>query len=1741
MMNNFITTTICFLFGINFYEALRSSTLKISSLNEASTNAHIFRRNHLGCSQRIFKLKMTVYSPEMGIPTALIEERDACGVGFIASLSNEPNHDIIKQALAACTCMEHRGATSADNISGDGAGIMTTIPWNILSKNLELNVVLNKDGSKAAAVGMLFLPRDKDAYQETKNIIESVAKNYHLKILEWRDVPTEKSVLGELSGQFVPIIQQIVLQSEKDHVDDSERSFEYRLYECRREMMGNFRLVASNDIGYVCSLSSKTIVYKGMLRSCDLSRFYVDLTSPAYVSSFAIYHRRFSTNTVPKWFLAQPMRLLAHNGEINTLLGNINWVRSRQSAENQDKEKFREPHLSEPLRGPLVDVGRSDSANLDSVLESFVKAGYSPEEALMILVPEAYENQPRLTKNKQIRAFYSYYESLQEAWDGPALLVFSDGNVVGATLDRNGLRPARYMLTTDKDNKVTVHVMSEVGVTKALDQFASSNDEQSKGRDQMKIVDAGRLGPGEMLSVNLKTNKLYLNDEIKQIAASKKPYQTWVDNSIKQLNRSNFNTEINQFISTYVTNPTAKSQAISVQEKDTLPIATEVDKKELITMQTFFGWGIEDVEVQISAMASDGVEATYCMGDDAPLAALSEFPHTLYDYFKQRFAQVTNPPIDPLREGAVMSLSMFLGPRGDPLSMEGQSDTRVKIESPILNYEELNSLSNTKGIKVATISTLYPLIDGLKIGGLKSQLDKLCEEVVEKVQSGINVINLSDKLTDNSQIKSYADMTYIPPLIAVGSVHHRLIELGLRTNASIIVTTGQAWSTHHFACLIGNGASAVIPFAAYDAVLNWHGQKRNQLAMARGDIQSLTANKAMANFRKAVDKGLLKILSKMGISLLSSYHGAQIFEALGIDDSVMLTSFRGTPCRVSGLNYDDIAAENIQFARTAFGDQQFSNIIEKVEESESDEKVKKLFNYGFLNYFKSGEYHHNNQPLIKTLHSAIRNHDADLYQLYEENVKSRPPTTLRDVLQFTEKPFGREPIPLESVESAESIMKRFCTGGMSLGALSREAHETLAIAMNRIGGRSNSGEGGEDPIRMYPIQDVDESTGISSTFPHLKGLKKGDFASSRIKQVASGRFGVTPQYLMSADQLEIKIAQGAKPGEGGQLPGGKIDAYIATLRKSKPGVTLISPPPHHDIYSIEDLAQLIYDLHQINPQAAVSVKLVSEVGIGTIASGVTKAGADIIQIAGHDGGTGASPASSIKYAGSPWELGLVESHAALIRNGLRDRVVLRVDGGLKSGWDVVMAAAMGAEEYGFGTIALIAEGCIMARICHTNKCPVGVTTQNEALRKRFPGTPDNIVTYFGYVAEEVRHILAKLGFSSLNELIGRPGILQPRKGLKLKKAQSVDVGFILDSLTCVPSKGENFCSPDDNREWLVHGPIKSNGHTLDDVVLADDDVASIINNNNPKMVNKSYKISNTDRSSFSRVSGAIAVKHGDKGFQGTLSFDLTGAAGQSFCAFNGKGMNVRLSGYANDYVCKGMAGGLVVVKPPVNDLIDALAFKTKGVNYAITNNPMEVIVFGMNCALFCVCESASFSMVGNTVLYGATGGKLFVLGKGGERFAVRNSGALAVVEGLGDHGCEYMTAGTVVNLGRLGRNFGAGMTGGLAFIITDEQWMDGSNNDNNRSKDFDINQFVNNETVFISTMTNENSAAKEFLCEILAEHAQETDSKRAKFILSELDYAFSNGKIVAIVPTSEKTNPIITKDVSVSVTANANV
>ncbi|MDZ8224582.1 MULTISPECIES: glutamate synthase-related protein [unclassified Nostoc] len=1510
----------------------------------------------------------------------LVEERDACGVGFIAHRQNHTSHEIVEKALAALTCLEHRGGCSADQDSGDGAGVLTAIPWELFQQDFaesgkELPSINN------IAVGMIFLPQDQEAAQKARAAVEQVAAEEKFTVLGWRVVPVQPDLLGVQARENQPQIEQVLLAS----VDKSGDELERQLYITRRRISK----VATNisEEFYICSLSSRTIVYKGMVRSAVLGSFYDDLKNPAYKSAFAVYHRRFSTNTMPKWPLAQPMRLLGHNGEINTLLGNINWMMAREASLNHPVWGDRIKELK-----PLVHIDNSDSATLDNVLELLVCSGRSPLEALMIMVPEAYQNQPSLANSPEIVDFYEYYSGLQEAWDGPALLVFSDGKKVGATLDRNGLRPARYLIT--KDDYIVV--ASEAGVV----DFPEAD-----------IVEKGRLGPGQMIAVDLVNHEVLKNWEIKQRIAKQHPYGEWLQ-------------QYRQELKSLVGHPSLANGNGKGQ--------VTIDKQTLLQLQTAFGYTTEDVEMVIHPMAIAGSEPTFCMGDDIPLAVLSTKPHLLYDYFKQRFAQVTNPAIDPLREKLVMSLKVELGERGNLLEPKAEYARRLKLESPVLTDGELEAIK-LSGFATAELSTRFAIATGPE--GLKAAVQSLQAQAAQSVRAGAKILILSDKANDGISPED----TYIPPLLAVGAVHHHLIREGLRMKTSLIVNTAQCWSTHHFACLIGYGAGAVCPYMALDTVRDWWSDPKTQKLMGVEKIPTLTLEQALGNYRKAVESGLLKILSKMGISLLSSYQAAQIFEAIGIGGDLIKLGFRGTTSRIGGLSVNELADEVLSFHCKAF----------------PEVTANKLQNLGFVQYRPGGEYHMNSPEMVKALHKALDGKNYDHYEVYKKHLQGRPVTALRDLLDFQG---DRTPISIEEVESVTEIVKRFCTGGMSLGALSREAHETLAIAMNRIGGKSNSGEGGEDPVRYTVLDDVDES-GHSPTLPHLKGLRNGDQAYSAIKQVASGRFGVTPAYLVNAKQIEIKIAQGAKPGEGGQLPGPKVSQYIAMLRRSKPGVTLISPPPHHDIYSIEDLAQLIFDLHQINPKAKVSVKLVAEVGIGTIAAGVAKANADIIQISGHDGGTGASPLSSIKHAGSPWELGLSEVHRVLMENSLRDRVILRVDGGLKSGWDVVIGALMGGEEFGFGSIAMIAEGCIMARVCHMNTCPVGVATQKEELRKRFTGMPEQVVNFFYFIAEEVRSLLARLGYRSLSEIIGRADLLKLRPEAKLTKTQSLN----LDCLLKLPDTR-------DNRDWLLHEEVHSNGVVLDDKMLADSDIQTAIRDQST--VTKTYPIINTDRTVGTRLAGAIASQYGDSDFEGQINLNFTGSVGQSFGAFNLPGIILTLTGEANDYVGKGMHGGQIIIKPSPD---------------ATYNASQNVIV-------------------GNTCLYGATGGMLFANGLAGERFAVRNSKAIAVIEGAGDHCCEYMTGGVIVVLGKVGRNVAAGMTGGLAYFLDE--------NDSFR-------ELVNPEIVKIQRVITEAGAKQ--LQELIKTHAERTGSPKAKKILQNWQEFLP--KFWQLVPPSEADSP----------------
>ncbi|MCX5983664.1 MAG: glutamate synthase large subunit [Nostocales cyanobacterium LacPavin_0920_SED1_MAG_38_18] len=1521
----------------------------------------------------------------------LVEERDACGVGFITHRQNIASHEILDQALTALTCLEHRGGCSADQDSGDGAGILTAIPWELLAQDKNHGIDFAKLSNMA--VGMIFFPQDATAAKAAKAAFAQIAAEERLTILGWRVVPVRPEVLGMQAKENQPQIEQVIIYCADKSGDELERE----LYIARRRIMQAGRKI-SEDF-YVCSLSSRTIVYKGMVRSAVLGDFYEDLKNPAFKVAFAVYHRRFSTNTMPKWPLAQPMRLLGHNGEINTLLGNINWMMAREATLSHPIWEDRFDELK-----PMVNIDNSDSATLDNVLELLVRSGRSPLEGLMMMVPEAYKNQPSLAEYPEIVDFYEYYSGLQEAWDGPALLVFSDGKKVGATLDRNGLRPARYVIT--KDDYIVV--ASEAGVV----DFPEEN-----------ILEKGRLGPGQMIAVDLNTQEILKNWEIKQRIAKQHPYGEWLQQYRQELSK------LVKGKSVVNGNGNGNGHLSTNNEQLT---TDKIDSQVLLQQQIAFGYTIEDVEMVIHPMASTGAEATFCMGDDIPLAVLSEKSHLLYDYFKQRFAQVTNPAIDPLREKLVMSLTVELGEKGNLLEPKPEYARRLKLESPVLTQTELETIK-LSGFATAELSTLFPIATGPD--GLKTAVESLQKQAAESVRAGAKILILSDRTGTGIA----AEYTYIPPLLAIGAVHHHLIREGLRMKTSLIVDTAQCWSTHHFACLLGYGAGAVCPYMALDTVTAWWHEPKTQQFMTRGKIATLTLNQAVENYRKAIESGLLKILSKMGISLLSSYQAAQIFEAIGIGGDLLALGFRGTTSRIGGLSVSELAQEVLSFHSKAF----------------PELTAKKLENLGFVQYRPGGEYHMNSPELAKSLHKAVNGKQYDHYEVYKQHLHNRPVTALRDLLDFQSE---RSPIPLEEVESVNDIVKRFCTGGMSLGALSREAHETLAIAMNRIGGRSNSGEGGEDPVRYNVLNDVD-TAGKSPTLPHLNGLKNGDTAASAIRQIASGRFGVTPQYLATAQQLEIKIAQGAKPGEGGQLPGPKVSPYIAMLRRSKPGVTLISPPPHHDIYSIEDLAQLIFDLHQINPTAQVSVKLVAEIGIGTIAAGVAKANADIIQISGHDGGTGASPLSSIKHAGSPWELGLTEVHRVLMENSLRDRVILRVDGGLKSGWDVLIGALMGAEEFGFGSIAMIAEGCIMARICHTNNCPVGIASQKEEMRKRFTGIPEHVVNFFYFIAEEVRSLLAKLGYRSLSEVIGRADLLTVRSEVRLNKTQALN----LDCLTKLPDAKVN-------RSWLVHEKVHSNGPVLDDQLLADADIQAAIQNQGE--VSKTVTVVNTDRTVGARLTGAIAHKYGDNGFTGQINLNFQGSVGQSFGAFNLDGVILNLVGEANDYVGKGMNGGEIIIKPPAN----------------ATYNPAENVI------------------VGNTCLYGATGGVLFANGLAGERFAVRNSKGTAVIEGAGDHCCEYMTGGVIVVLGKVGRNVGAGMTGGLAYFLDEVG---------------NFPDFVNHAIVKVQRVVSEAGAKQ--LYELIQTHAQKTGSPKAQEIIANWEVYLP--KFWQLVPPSESDSP----------------
>ncbi len=1455
-------------------------------------------------------------------------EKDACGVGFIANRSGSQNHAILEMAIQAVTNLTHRGAVAADAKTGDGAGILTQIPEKLFKKELEaLGVNLNSIND--LAVGMIFLPgNDLVAQKRGREIVADILQQYGFPLLGWRSVPVDESALGEKALATVPLIQQVLI-GRPPHIPADK--FEQRLYLLCKELehrITNEKL----DEFHIASFSHRTILYKGLLVAPQLAMFYSDLRDVDFEASLAVFHQRYSTNTSPTWSLAQPFRMLAHNGEINTLMGNRNWMRAREAEMNS-------PVWNEDIKklAPIINPYGSDSMSLDNVLELLTHSDRSILHSMMCLMPEAYEQIPDMPPD--LKACYEYLSCVSEPWDGPAAVAFTDGNIVGASLDRNGLRPARYKVTDDG----LVVMGSEVGIIEL---------------DDSRVVKKGRLGPGQMIAVDTVRGQLLTDTDIKTEVANQKPYANWA------------------------------KQITHLDELKPQPLGTITPVPDnLETPQKAFGYMIEDVERFIKPMVLQAKEAVGSMGDDTPPAVISKHPRLLYHYFKQLFAQVTNPAIDSLRERLVMSLTTYLGKRHSLLTETEKHARVIRLTSPILTNEELEALKaqNLPEFKHTTIPVCFPVASGTQ--GLENALDTLCEHVLDVVNSGNTLLILSDK-----DIK--AELAPIPMLLAVGAVHHYLIREGKRRQVSLIVEAGDPREEHHYAVLLGYGADAINPYLAFSTIV--------QLA-ENDEFEELSTEQAITNYKEAVEKGILKIMAKMGISTVSSYRGAQIFEAIGINASVIDRCFTGTPSRLSGIGFEHIAAETLHFHTKAFG--------------ATDER-KTLQEAGYFRFRRHGEFHAFNPTVFKALHKFVKSGEAEDYTEYAEAVEEGEPSSLRDLLAF--KPSN--PISIEEVEPAEDIVRRFTTGSMSFGALSRETHETLAIAMNRLGAKSGSGEGGEDSGRF-------------------ERQPNGDLASSALKQVASGRFGVTPQYLASARELEIKMAQGSKPGEGGQIPGHKVTLEIAKIRHSIPGVPLISPPPHHDIYSIEDLAQLIYDLKQVNPRAKVAVKLVSEFLIGTIASGVAKGYADVIQISGHEGGTGASPLSSIKNAGTPWELGLAETQHRLVENELRDRVVLRVDGGMRSGRDVVIASMLGAEEYGFGTTAMVATGCVMARQCHLNTCPVGVATQDPALRAKYPGTPEMVVNFMLGVANEVRAILANLGHRCLNDIIGRPELLELADLVNYPKAATLDLTEIL---TSADPTGKSPRYHLQERNDRVDTP-------LDDQILQDAETA--IANKEP--IQLSYPIRNTHRTVGAKLSGEIAFRYGDTPLpKETIRCHFTGSAGQSFGAFCISGIQFILTGEANDYVGKGMAGGELVVKPSPD-------------------------------ARF---EPHENTIIGNTVLYGATSGSLYAAGRAGERFCVRNSGATTVVEGVGDHGCEYMTGGTVVILGETGRNFGAGMTGGSAYVLDENQQFE---------------EKINSQLIKLERITEK--VDEDTLVGLVQKHFELTGSQRAEKILANWD------------------------------------
>jgi glutamate synthase (NADPH/NADH) large chain len=1412
-------------------------------------------------------------------------EHDACGVGFVANVKGRKSHEIVQQGLRILENLTHRGAVGADPSAGDGAGLLIQLPDDFLRAECDsLDITLPE--AERYGVAMLFLPQADATRSHCEQVIEQTVAEEGQGVLGWRDVPTNNDGLGESVKQVEPVIRQLFIS--RGETCSTADDFERKLFIIRKRVENAIRDsgLEGSECFYVPSLSARTICYKGMLLANQVNSYYPDLNDARVTTALALVHQRFSTNTFPSWDLAHPFRMIAHNGEINTVRGNINWMNARRHSMaselfNDDLKKL----------WPLIAEGQSDSACFDNALELLVTGGYSMAHAMMLLIPEAWAGNPLMDEKR--RAFYEYHAAVMEPWDGPAAVAFTDGRQIGATLDRNGLRPARYLITNDD----LVVMASEMGVLDIAEE---------------RIVKKWRLQPGKMFLIDMQQGRIIDDAELKESLADRHPYQQWLQKT--QIRLENLPGEIS-------------------------PMVPDTDT--LLDRQQAFGYTQEDIKFLMTPMAVTGQEAIGSMGADNPVAVLSNKSKPLANYFKQNFAQVTNPPIDPIREELVMSLVSLIGPRPNLLGHESAGEhMRLEVSQPILTNTDIERIrhieDHTAGaFRTRTIDMCYSASEGAE--GMEAALTSICQQAEKAVGDGFNILILSDRGTD-------VDHIAIPALLATSAVHHHLVRTGLRTASGLVIETGAAREVHQFATLAGYGAEAINPYLAFETLISI----RDRLP------EKLDEDEIQKRYIKAVGKGLFKVMSKMGISTYQSYCGAQIFDAVGLSSEFTDKYFTGTATTIEGIGLQEVAEETVRWHRDAYSD---APIYRNSLDVGGD--------YAFR---MRGEDHMWTPDSIARLQHATRANDANTFREYAQlvNDQNKRLLNLRGLFEFN---FSNDPVPLDEVEPAKEIVKRFSTGAMSFGSISYEAHSTLAVAMNRIGGKSNTGEGGEQPERF-------------------KTLENGDSRRSAIKQVASGRFGVTTEYLVNSDVIQIKMAQGAKPGEGGQLPGHKVDATIAQVRHSTPGVGLISPPPHHDIYSIEDLAQLIHDLKNVNPNADISVKLVAEVGVGTVAAGVSKAHADHVTIAGFDGGTGASPLTSIKHAGSPWEIGLAETHQTLVLNNLRSRIAVQVDGGMRTGRDVVVGALLGADEFGFATAPLIVEGCIMMRKCHLNTCPVGVATQDPELRRRFTGKPEHVVNYFFFVAEEIRELMSKLGFRSFDEMIGQSQHLNMRKAIDHWKAQGLDFSRILHKPKADPDVG------------IYHTEVQDHGldKALDNELIKLSQAA--LTDKTPVRIDLPVK--NTNRTVGSMLSGQVAKRYGHAGLpEDTISITLRGTAGQSFGAFVARGVSLELIGEGNDYVGKGLSGGRLVVYPPKQTPI--------------------------------VAEDNI--IVGNTVLYGAISGECYFRGVAGERFAVRNSGATAVVEGVGDHGCEYMTGGVVVVLGESGRNFAAGMSGGIAYVL----------------------------------------------------------------------------------------------------------